>query len=315
MTKYLVPILFLTVSCGTIKKWGIRSATPVFEDAGPLTTREKNWNTFRESTPANLKLTEILYLQDENNMPLLAQLVRGYAGYAYAVSETLLLQDELAGVENSPWKREAISHYTKAFDYGLTYLEKRQVKRSDVLNLDEVKLSKKLKYELGKKDIIALLYTAQAWGSLINLQKDNVALVSQVPKVKVLFDEVCKMDPEIDNGVCDIFYAQYEASRPRMLGGNPEKAKELFAAAIQKHPMHLLMRTSYIQYSIVPAMDAEAYDKEASALRTEFAKFEDLNRDDLQDHSPYKSVPELNLYNAIAKKRFDIFEQHKKKIF
>lgn len=315
MANWILPLLILLTGCGTMKKLALRSANPVFEEASDLNLRERNWNYFRDSAPGNLKLTELLYLQDPKNHSLLALLVKGHAGYAYAVPETLYFQDELAGVENSLWRKEAIDHYTRALDYGLTYLEGRGISRKDLLEMEEGKLSKKIKDKIRNKDLTALLYTGQAWGSLINLQKDNVALISQVPRVKLLFDRACEMKPDIDHGVCDIFYAQYEASRPRMLGGNPEKARELFLSAAGKYPHHLLMRMGLVQYVLVPAMEKDAYEKEAAILREEFSKWENLNRETLENTSPYKGAEDFNLYNAIAKKRFEIIEKYKSKIF
>lgn len=309
-----LPLLVALMGCGTIQKWALRSSSPVFQKSSNDLLKEGNWDFFRESAPSNLKFVELLWQQDRDNLKLLSVLVKGYAGYAFAVPETLALGDEWAGVEESLWKKNAIIYYTRALDYGTLYLTKRDVKRKDLLG-DEAKLSKKLKNELDEDDLMALLYTAQAWGSLINLQKDNVALVAQIPKVKVLFDHVCSRKPKIDQNVCDIFYAQYEASRPRMLGGNPAKAKKLFETAIKKHPQHLLIRVSYIQYLLLPAMEEGEYEKEARVLRDEFAKFEDMNRDELVNKSAYKKASKLNLYNAIAKKRFELIEKNKSKIF
>jgi hypothetical protein len=48
-------------------------------------------------------------------------------------------------------------------------------------------LKKLFKEKLTRKDYRAVLFTGQAWASLINLQKDNVALVAHVPKAKFLF--------------------------------------------------------------------------------------------------------------------------------
>jgi hypothetical protein len=142
-----------------------------------------------------------------------------------------------------------------------------------------------------------------------------VALVSQVPKVKMLMDHVCEEKPEIDHNVCDFFFAQYESSRPKMLGGNPEKGEKHYLDAIKKHPKNLLMRMNYIQYVIVPAMDGDKYEEQAKVLREEFPKFSDINRDSLENVSPYRDAPTLNLYNSIAQKRFLIVEKFKKKIF
>ncbi|MBA2406095.1 MAG: hypothetical protein H0V66_15070 [Bdellovibrionales bacterium] len=314
--RYMILLLsFTLVGCSSLQRMAIRSASPMFVDGSNKLTSERNWEFFRDAAPGNLKFLEMVYLQDRDNLELLGTLVKGYAGYAYAVPETLAFGDDLAGVEDSIHKKNAIDHYTKSLDYGLDYLRKKGIKQKDLLGMDEDKLKKIIKDKLDKRDYTAVLFMAQSWGSLINLQKDNVALVSHVPKVKLLFDWVCGKDPSIENGVCDIFNAQYEASRPLMLGGNPAKAKQLYAAAIKERPRHLLLRLGFIQFSVLPAFDLETYETEAKILKEEFAKWENINRDTLEDTSDYKAVEHLNLYNAIARKRFEYIEKNKKRIF
>jgi hypothetical protein len=315
MKHVLVGLLFLFAGCGTFQKWGIRSISPVFKKGSDHLTRERSWDFFKESTPANLKFLELLYYEDQNNLTLLSLLVKGFAGYAFAVPETLAFGEELEGIENSTWRQEAILQYTRAFDYGLLYLNKKSISSKELLGVEDHQLEKHLSKELDEDDLSAVLYFAQAWGSLINLQKDNIALVAQVPKVKVLFDWVCGLKRDIDHGVCDIFYAQYEASRPKMLGGNPENAEKLYLAAIKKRPHHLLIRLGYIQYLILPSFDQEKYEKISPELVSEFEKWGSLGRDSLEDSSEYKGDQEINLYNAIAKKRFEMIEKNKKKLF
>lgn len=287
----------------------------MFTETTQKMTLERDWNFFRDSSPGNLKFLEMLYYQDTDNLELLGTLIKGFAGYAYAVPETLAFGDELAGVDGSIQRQNAISLYTKSLDFGLAYLEKKGIKKTDILGSDEQALNKLLGKKLSKKDYSAALFTAQSWGSLINLQKDNISLVSHIPKVKGILDWVCSKEPDIEDGVCDMFYAQYEAARPKMLGGDPEKAKALFTAAIKKRPKHLLIRMLYIQFMILPGFDGDAYEKESAVLREELAKWENINRDNLVDESEYKAVEHLNLFNAITKKRFELIELNKKKIF
>jgi hypothetical protein len=305
----------LLSGCGTFQKMAIRSSGPMLEQGSDHLTKERNWDFFKDSSPANLKFLEMLYLQDTSNLRLLSVLIKGYAGYAYGVPETLAFGDELLGLDESIHKVNAIDFYTRSFDSGLHYLHHKNIHRQNLLSGDEKALTKLLKKNLDKDDLTALLYFAQSWGSLVNLQKDNIFLISQVPTIKVLFDWICDQRPDIENGVCDIFYAQYEASRPRMLGGNPAKAKELYLAAMKKRPQHLLIRLGYIQYLILPAFDQQAYEAEAATLKEEFAKWENLNRDTMLGKSGYEEVQHLNLFNAIAKKRFEMIEKNKNKIF
>jgi hypothetical protein len=311
--QYLILLIFLS-SCSSVQKWAVRRSSPVFHKAGEQLTKEDSWEFFKNSAPGNLKFLELVYLTDPDNMTLLPTVIKAHAGYAYAVPETLAFEDDLKGVESNH-KKEAIHHYTRALDYGVHYLGKRDISKDDLLNLPEEKLLKKLKSETDKDDLVAMAYMAQSWASLINLQKDDVALVSQIPRVKIIFDYVCKMRPDIENGICDIFFAQYEASRPRMVGGNPEKARELYLAAMKKYPQHLLISVNFIQFILVPSMEAEEYEKIAATVRTELADWGSKKRDNLSDESKFRKHRDLNLYNAIAKKRLEIIEQNKKTIF
>jgi hypothetical protein len=315
MRLWLCLFMLSLGGCSSLQKWSLRSASPLFQEASEKLTQEPSWEFFKESTPGNLKFLELLYLQDEKNFALLEVLIKGYAGYAFAVPETLAFEDDLKGIDHSPWKKEAIIQYTKALDYGLAYLKHRGISAEDLLSSDEEKLLKTIKKKLDEKDFVSTLYFAQAWGSLINLQKDNIALVSQVPRVKILFDWVCGKKPLIENGICDIFYAQYEAARPRMLGGNPQKGEELYLAAIEKFPHHLLIRLGYIQFVAIPAMDLDKFEAVATPLRKELEEWESVSRDGLKDESSYAKVRFLNLYNSIAKKRLNIIDQYKQKIF
>lgn len=313
MVVFFLPFLLMITSC-SLQKLALRSSTPIFEKSANGIMGEGNWDFFKDSSPGNLKFMELLWEQDQGNIHLLPVLSKSYAGYSFGVAETLYLEDELNNVDDSFWRKQAITFYTRALDYGLIYLEHKNLTRKDLLNHDEGVLKRKLQ-GMQKEDASALLYTAQSWGSLINLQKDNVALISHVPKVKLIFDRVCELQPDIDANACDLFYAQYESSRPKMLGGDPQKGEKLFLEAIKKHPENLLLRVNYIQYVILPHMDAAKYEKQAISLRQEVERIDNLNRDNLEDVSPYKNHKELNLFNSIAKKRFSIIEKLKNKIF
>ena len=100
-----------------------------------------------------------------------------------------------------------------------------------------------------------------------------------------------------------------------MLGGNPEKGEKLFRESMERNPHNLLLRMSYLQFVVLPAMDIQRYEKESVVLKEEFLKWEDMNRDYLENRSPYRDHQELNLFNSIAKKRFLLLEKYKNKIF
>jgi len=266
---------------------------------------EKNWEFYRDSAPANLKFFEMMYLQDKENTELLGTLVKGYAIYAFAVPETLAFGDEMAGVKDSIYKKNAIIHYTTSLDYGLVFLQNKGIQKSELLSLDEKKLLQLLDDNISKKDYSTLLFLAKAWSSLIELQKENEALELHLPRVKQLFNWICKRESSIENGACDLYHAQYEVA---------DKAKEIYSETIKKYPKHLLARSTFLEYSILPPYNRDIYDTEAKNLKEELSKWEDMNRNTLADNSDYKAVEHLNLYNAIARKRFDFIEKNIKQI-
>jgi hypothetical protein len=303
----LIFLIFLSLlGCSSIQKMAVQSSTPILVDGSNNLSLEKNWDFFRDSAPANLKLVEMIYLQDKNNINLLASLVKGYADYAYAVPETLWFGDEMKGVVGSRHKKNAIGHYNTALDYGLTYLQNKGINKSDLLSTDEGRLNKLINKNLDKLDYPTVLFMAKSWGRLIDLQKENLILAAHLPRVKLLFDLICKHYANIENADCDLFDAHYASG---------EKTKELYFSSIKKYPKHLFVRLSFLEFSVIPENDKNRYEAEAVILKEEFAKWEDSNRDTLEDNSDYKAVEYLNLYNSVARKRFYLIEKNITRIF
>lgn len=298
---WLLTALLALTGCSSMTKMALRSQAPLFEGGSKTLEEERSWEWFREATPGNIQFMETMLGQDPENHILRRTLIKAYAGYGYGVFETLALREQILSLEEREFEGRARDMYRRALAHGEIYFGQKGVRFQ--VN-DEEALQKSLKKNLSKDDFVSLIYFAQAWGGLINLQKSDMGLVSQVPKVKLLFDFVCKQVPDIEQGVCALFYAQYEASRPRMLGGNPELGKTLFEKFIEKFPEHQLARLNYLQFSVLPRMDEEAFGQVEKELERGFAAWETGS-----------GAKRLNLYNAIAKKRWDIIKSNKKSLF
>lgn len=309
MQTVLVLMILAFMGCSSVQKMAMRSATPVMVEGADKFSHERNWELFREAMPGNLKFYEVLYLQDTDNLELLGAVVKGYAAYSFGVEETLALGDRLDGFDDSYHTQNAIELYTRSLDYGLDYMHKKGLKRSDLLNMGDGELKKKLSKAFDREDYKVILFTAQSWVSLIKLQTQNPILNSHLPRAKVVFDWVCGEERNIENGVCDLYFAEYAAAL------TPESSKQLYQAAIKKRPLSLLVRVSYIQHILMQEKNLSAYEVEAKTLKEEFQRWRNLNRDTLDDNSDYKAEEQLNLFNAIAEKRFQFIEKNKKKIF
>jgi hypothetical protein len=301
MAPYLSLVLLLTLASCSLTKLALRSQAPLFEKGGDTLKHEKDWHWFREATPGNIQFMETMLSQDDDNHVLRRTLVKAYAGYAYGVFETLMIPELLEGSDEKPQVQRALGLYQRAMGHGRKYFAHKDV-NFDVQ--DEADFVESLRDNVDEEDLVALAFHAQAWAGMINLQKQDMVLVSQLPRVKLVFDHVCGLKPDIENGLCPLFYAQYEASRPRMLGGNPELARELFQKFMQKSPAHLLARVSYLQFSVIPRLDEDEFVKVGRELDEAIAKWK-----------VEQGNENLNLLNAIGQERWALLKKNQKKIF
>ena len=79
MAWYVLPLFIALSGCGTLQKWALRSANPVFEKSTDGVMREGNWEFLKNSSPGNLKFMELLYQQDKDNLKLLSSLIKAYS--------------------------------------------------------------------------------------------------------------------------------------------------------------------------------------------------------------------------------------------
>jgi hypothetical protein len=144
-----------------------------------------------------------------------------------------------------------------------------------------------------------------------------MGIISQLPAAKGMFDWVCTKDPSINYGTCDIFYGAYEAGRPTMLGGNPAKGKEIFLKAIAKHPHNWLIRTSYMQFYLIPQNDEDGFKEQMLAMK--------VFHDDFEKYYIYSNIERvetgwsressIRFYQTLAIKRYELINRFNKQFF
>jgi hypothetical protein len=323
MNKSLLKVVFLGLflsSCGSFNKVAINSASDLLYKASGSVETESNLEMARLSLPGNLTLIEGLLSESKSNEEILATLTKGYAGYAFAINESDLLIDQWEGKSEVYNKKQALINYTKALNFGIRYLKEKNIDYGDLkskagdssalMHLFDKNLSDK------KMDLETMLFTAQALGSMINLQKDNIGLVAELPLVKSMFDWVCMKNPSINYGTCDIFFGTYEAGRPKMLGGNPEKGKEIFERAISKHPHNWLIRVAYIQFYLIPQSDEDEFKKQMEVLKGFSESFSSAQIYSVEkENNEWSREERLRFYQALAMKRYELLEKYKAKLF
>jgi hypothetical protein len=234
-----------------------------------------------------------------------------------------MLNEEWGELKTEIGKSQALFNYTRSLNFGLRYLKIHKIELSNLIGLinEPQGISKLFDSNLSSnaKDLELVLFTAQSLAALINLQKDNISLVAQLPVAKGMFDWVCGKDPKIVFGSCDIFYGALEVGRPKMLGGNPEKGKEIFLSAIKNYPFNWLIRTSYMQYYLIPQNDKTGLDSELAFLKSqheEFQAFHIYKTDQaLAPAAEWSQESHLRFYQALALKRYELINKYKKQFF
>lgn len=296
----------------------VRATAKIMNEASFESETEKSWEMFRDGIPGNLKTMEGLLFVDKENEDLLSNLSKGYAVYGLAVPDTLYVKDYLQDSENTFNRDQAIYAYSKGLHYGLELLANRDIDFDDILRASQTKngieelFDKEFDVEkIGDASLI--FFMGQAWIGLVNLQRDNPTLISQLPVIKSVMDWVCLYKPDFYFGVCNVFYGAFEASRPVMLGGNPQKAKNYFVKALEKFPENLFNRVSYIQYYLIPAQEEDEFKIQKDYLIQAFKEFKD-SRNWGKSNSRFANK-RINLLNAIAMKRFELILEAEKNLF
>ncbi len=307
--------LFSVLGCSLLEKASIRHAASLLHQVSSELEKEGSWERFKSSTPSQIHLVESLLALDESNRDFLEILLKAYAGEGFIVYETELLEENLLKKKGNS-SDKAIFNYSRSLYYAFKIFELEGITYPQLLEEFKIKgnvnsLMEKVFSSKEPQRLETALFMSQAFAGLVNLQRDNLRLVAQLPLVKSMFDWVCQKNMDINFGACYLFYGAYEAKRPKMLGGNLEKGRKYFLQAIEKWPENYLLRAAYMEFFLIPQLDEENFKKQKYYLRIASENFRKkkiwaprlLKGEFLPSD---KMFERLNLYQALGLKRFDI---------
>lgn len=318
---FLALMLLLTLTgCGGVQKMAVGTTAGLLFDAAYEMETEPDWDHLKDGIGPNLKMIEGLYHLSPEDDDLLVALVKGYTAYAFAIHETEALADQMAGKTNSKSLEKAQHFYSRAIQYGIEYFKEEGIEWDELMKSTRAEggVPALLASELptNQRAFEAAAFFGQALGGLINLKKDDMVLVAQLPIAKGMFDWVCKEDPNINHGACDLFYGAYEAGRPRMLGGNPDKGREIFLKAIEKNPSNWLARVTYLQYYVIPMTEEDDWNEQKKVLNQALkTNAEDLVWRPGREKDSAFTQKEIRAFQAVALKRWEIIRKYEKDLF
>ncbi len=258
--------------CGVVQRSAIGFMEPILQDAGARIERDTDAELVAQGLPGTILLIDGLLETSPKNDALHLLQARSITGYALGFVE-----------DENPTRASAL--YLRARDHALGVLERgdKDFAQAQGGTLEQFQAAVR---ELDDKYLEAIFWTANAWGSWINLNLDNTAALADLPRVEALMQRALEIDPTYYHAGPHLFMAVYYASRSKILGGDPERAQEHFDKVFEITENHyLLAHLFYAQYFARQTWDPDLFTE---TLEWILAQPEGLD-------------PDSGLSNAIAK--------------
>jgi len=276
-------LIVLLSACVTSKTMTVASTALLLEDVAKASNRQSDLKLIREGMPSYLMLIDGMVEALPDNKQLLITAAQSYASYASA-----FIQDED--------KAYAVTLYAKAKEYALRALEQNGFNNPLSRPFDDFETGLQ---KMGTKDVPYLFWAASCWGSWISLNMRSMEAMAELPRVEAMMKRVLVLDETFYYGGAHIFMGVLEASKPRIAGGDLNRARDHFLKAIELGNGRFLMaKVYYANYYAKKAFDRELY---ISTLENVL-------------EIPVAIVPELTLLNTVAhtkaKKMLDEIDEY-----
>lgn len=264
-------LLLLLSACLPNKKLTVGATATLLEEVARASSKQSDLRILREGMPAYLMLIDGMIQAWPDNDRLLMAGAQSYSSFA-----SLFVEEHD--------KEYANSLYTRGKHYALRSLEMRGFKEPLQRPFDDFKQALK---RLGKKDAPYLFWAATCWANWIRLNVDSMEALSELPRVEWMMSRVLEVDEGFYYGGPHLFMGIWFASRPKIAGGDLQKAKEHFLKALDLGQGKFLM--AYVYYAKYYAQKISDRELFVSTLQKVL-------------ETPAETSPDLVLANTVAKK-------------
>jgi hypothetical protein len=224
-----LPCLLLLAGC-SLNHTAARVTSGVIDGGLQAVFSQADTQYVKEALPANLQLMEILLKSDPRNRTLLVNAAQGFCGYAL-----MFLEDE-----DAP---RASLFYLKGEGYAARALGRQAASAK-------------------KADAPALFWATFCKASYININRDKPEALAELPAIEPAAKKLLALDPGYYYNGAQSLLGAYYSIRPRMFGGDPDKAKAHFDLALRGPGENFLLnRFMYAKMGAVAAQDQELFEK------------------------------------------------------
>jgi tetratricopeptide (TPR) repeat protein len=270
---------------------------PVVQIASFDFNRENDIELAREASPGQLKTAEGFLAADPENEILLPVVTKGYIEYSFG-----FLEDDLENTPDDPQhaaQRDLITAratnlYDRALAYALRLLSLSDKNFPAAFNKDVASTEAEAK-KLDKDDAPALFYAGLALASAINLNRNDVARVVDLPKAIALIKRSYALDPKFYNAGAAMTLGTVYSSQGKAMGGDPDAAKKYFDECIgASGGKYLLAKVIFARFYAVVIQDRPLFEKTLKEVLD----------------TPASVYPDFRLANELAKRRAKRYLAH-----
>ncbi len=275
MIRFIFLLLLIAplLSGCSSRRLAVQATLPLISSQIVSMQEERDADLAEKAIPASLKMLEGLAKEDPENIWILQKLAEGFCGYAFSFLE-----------DSEPDRASAL--YLRGKDYAFRALEiQSNGKTWRGLSLED--WSKRLA-EVTPLQQPALFWAGQCWGSWLSLNLDSVEAFSSLPRIDGLMNRAVELAPDFHYAGPHLFLGAYYGGRSRMLGGNPDKARNHFEQALK------ITDGKYLLVSFFYAKTYAVQNQDQKLFKTQLEKVLEASDDVL---------PEQRLANQIAKRK------------
>ncbi|MDD5208740.1 MAG: TRAP transporter TatT component family protein [Elusimicrobiales bacterium] len=231
LTRGLCLLALSALSACSLNRTAARVTSGVIDKGLPAVFSQADAQYAKEALPANLQLMEILLQSDPGNKALLVNASQGFCGYAL-----MFVEDE------SP--ERASGFYSKGEAYAARALKGASSAAAK------------------KSDVPPLFWNTFCKALYINLNRDKPEVLAELPTLEPAIEKLLELDPSFYYNGAQSLMGAYYSLRPRMFGGDPDKAKKHFELALTGAGENFLLnRFLYAKLAAVAAQDPELFEK------------------------------------------------------
>ena len=259
-------VLAVAASGCSLRSLMIGQVAEMIETGLPAFEEETDLDLVEKAFPANIKLLETLLAAQPENRRLLLLLSRLYGAYTFSFFEgrldAAMLAADSAGQGESrvDADRAALNrYYLRAAEYAMKALEYRHPGcRKALARIDTVQ---PFLDRMAVDDVPALFWYAFNLGAYANQNRDSIQAVAKAHLAQTAIKRVIELDAAYYNGGAHLFLMIYYASRPPMMGGNPEKALHHYKRLkAQTGKAYLLADVYHARYYLYRIQDRQQYE-------------------------------------------------------